>query len=95
MKDYKMQVTKETSAQVQMACFSQGIYWSSGVSDVQLTNSPYLYVEDKEDKEMFGPPSGEIVIMYGHNEAGFDNSPNIEISAEDFIELLKGDDNVR
>lgn len=42
----KMRVTPEQSAKVQEICFKNGIKWVSGKWNVQLTDEPFLFIDE-------------------------------------------------
>ena len=44
----KMRVTPEQSVKVQEICFENGTDWTSGKGNVQLTDKPFLFIDEYE-----------------------------------------------
>jgi hypothetical protein len=69
----KIRVTPEQSRKVQEMCFKHGVYWCGGDSDVELTDKPFLFIDDGE-------------ISFETNENSFNNYKNTEVTYQEFMD---------
>lgn len=75
MKNYKIRVTPETSAEVQELLFELGCTWASGQVNSQHTTMPYLYMYSK-------------IITHGDDGSHFNELGNQEITLPELRDMV-------